>query len=59
MDFEEQFPRLAVVKCETFTRQCIMKMCLSKQRVKDIINNMETHETPYYIDKDELLKKLM
>jgi len=37
LTFEEQFPTLAIVKCDTFTRACIMKTCVDKKKFIDVI----------------------
>ena len=70
MKFREQFPGLSkfsvhrevvlgkamdIVEIPT---DIIQEYCLDKQKVIDVINNIETHETSYYIDKNDLLKEL-
>ena len=32
--------------------------CIDKQRVKEAIANIESHGTPYFIDRRDLLKEL-
>ena len=43
MKFEEQFPslnKIANVEGITFTKECLLKNCLDKQKVKEVINKI-------------------